>query len=488
MKRIITILYLMVLSGTPCSTMPSATAPTQPVIPAAAPKLPAIPVAAPRLPTALPVAAPRIIPTAIPTAPPAIPIAPRPQGLPNVVSRPSAIPAALKPIVPGLARPPVQRIPIGIPLPAPGINPPGPGIKPASPSYQIEINQITTNMQKINTLKDQAKQLLRDLDKKLHDARTKIADAKKQSFEILRAESPQKAQEQLGEIKAILQEIQTLQTQVQTNTSKEFNSKLSEIKVQVAVIQTLLNNLKAKGLFATVQPATIPPISTDKKKEEVSLTTQLANMVTTAVAYTASAVKNAVAWLLKPPANEKKKKLESVATKPLTPQTTPSLPGKSPIPLARQAFAPIPGVLQTMQPTGSAQDMLEAHIPLLTKAEERLDQIRLFFTNQYQEVKRSIKILKSQLALYPQLKKHLEEKFQKAALDHNDMSIKQILLYVVSKTIDLGVIIICAAKDLTIKTYKKFIAPLVAKFQKDVAGKLKEIEEEEIEEAAETEE
>ncbi|MFH0897958.1 MAG: hypothetical protein V1855_00065 [bacterium] len=479
MKNFIAVLFSIFIMTTSCLTMPSATepgktiAPTTPVVTATPPISP-LPSAAPVTPKPMLPPAPQAVRPAFPVAPrptaPQVaqtpfPVAPKPM-LPPQATQPT-FPIAPKPVIPQTTAPVLVQPPITAPAAKPQV------------AYGNDVNQITTAMETINNLKDSAKQILKELDEKLHGTRTKIAEAKKQSFEILRKGTEQEAQDQLEQIKKILNDIQALQVDAQTVTSKNLNSKLSEIKVQIAVIETLLQTLQAKGVFTQAQPTPAPQTQGPKQEEaekELPMTTQLSNLITAAVAYSIAAIKGALTWLMQPPSDEQKKK-NDVEQK--IPSTTPSTPQTG----AGMPFPTFPGLAQPAFPAQSAQDQLEMQITQLSKAEEFLDQIRIMFTNQYQEVDRAIKVLKAKLALYPLIKKHLEETFKKADALHKEISLKEIVLHIVSKTIDLTVLMVSAIKNITIKVYRKFISPSVTSLKKNVKEKLEKIEKEDKESA-----
>ena len=438
-KCTITLFVIVFLLSTP-HTKSSIPLATPPIIPAAQPptvKPPTIPAPIP-VPTAIPIPS---IPPVTPT-PPVVPALPKvtPPGIPIIPTPPTIIPAASP----------------GVPLtPKPGL-PTAPTISP----YKQQAKQIGDGMTKINTLKDELKGMMRTLDEKIIAMRKKITEAKTQSFKILQSGTEPEAQEQLKKIEAILREAQALQTATQTETSKNFNTKIAEISSQTSMVTTLINMLKAQGAFKQATPFIPPQIPSKPKQptkteaqEKLPLKTRIMNFITNVTAYIITATKKSVNWILEPP---KKKKIET--TKPAGPPTT-----------------------GLTQPTsGAATNMLKFRIPQLSKILEHLDHLLLAFTQRYQQIKQVINMVKMQIDAYPELKKRLKISHKPSSDMFKDMSLKDMAMHVVSKALDLTALIFRTTKNVAIKGYNAIIHPAVQKISKDVSKKLEEMEKKEV--------
>lgn len=180
-------------------------------------------------------------------------------------------------------------------------------------------------------------------------------------------------------------------------------------------------------------------------------------MFANAFAYSLYGVKKAVNWVMEPPAEKEDKKKSPDTTQPAH-AIAPTAPIAPPI------------VGQT------AKSMLTTQITLLTKTADALEQIKLDLELKFNAINETINALFARLETIAPIAQQLQEQNKKT--DVQEMSGKDIILHVVSKTLDLTIISVAAIKTLIVKTYRKFFAPTIQTFTQDVSKKLETIDKE----------
>ncbi len=428
-------------------------------------------------------------PAPAPPASPAAPAAPKAPALPNMPSAPKSPAAPTAPTMPTAPTiPSAPKAPAAPDAPVVQATAPTTTIPTAAPAalraakrkeraqvtYKKELEQITESMNEINTHKDELKKLLRELDEKLHDARNKAAEAKKASFGLLQKETEKEAQDELTKVKGLLKTIEDLQKNVQGDFSKKFNDKKSAIKVQISVIEGLLKNLEAKGAHLQEQVTQAQAKQEAKKPQAMvpavkTMTSKVINTMSDATAWSIKKLRQAKDWLMKPPANGKKKKV-NVATPAPAVSKAPAAPPVPPIAGVTPAPTPTPGVTATSTLATEMKNQLSQ----LNNALQILDQEHIKFIESYGAAKQGIKGIKQKIAKFTFVTKHLKQEEGKSIFAQ--FSWKQIIVHIFSKAIDLTVIIVKTTKNILVGTYQKFISPLVKKFTMQVKEKLKKDE------------
>lgn len=194
-------------------------------------------------------------------------------GMPMTPTLPTPTPQAMPLPMPPQAAPMLPApVPQAIPaMPAAIPSPQGQKALPtkAQPAIPVEFDQIATALAQLQSNRDAITQAMKELDDKMQGARNDTAQAKKISLSILSQASEAEAKAALDQVNALLQNLQTYQSDIQNQTSKTIDLNYTQMQTQFATIQEKLRNLQSRGIKLQVEQA--QKIATTAKEQRLKL-------------------------------------------------------------------------------------------------------------------------------------------------------------------------------------------------------------------------
>ncbi len=118
--------------------------------------------------------------------------------------------------------------------------------------------ELDTALQGIEQAKRELGKLLQELDEKLLAARKQAAEAKTLTYNLLNKEQEQEAKGDFEKIRNTNKEIQTTQQFVQNEFSKNFNDKVTELRVKATQAEAALKAIKAQKPAEAAKPPAPP--------------------------------------------------------------------------------------------------------------------------------------------------------------------------------------------------------------------------------------
>ncbi|MFA6527268.1 MAG: hypothetical protein WCT20_02490 [Candidatus Babeliales bacterium] len=124
-----------------------------------------------------------------------------------------------------------------------------------TPAQAPEFDQIATALAQLQSARVAIADAMKNLDEKMQSARNDTAQAKKISLSILSKSNEAEAKAALDQVNALLQKMQTYQTDVQNQTSKTIDQNYNQMQTQFATIQEKIRNLQARGVTLQIAEA-----------------------------------------------------------------------------------------------------------------------------------------------------------------------------------------------------------------------------------------
>ena len=115
--------------------------------------------------------------------------------------------------------------------------------------------ELDTALQGIEQAKRELSKLLQELDEKLLAARKQAAEAKTLTYNLLNKEQEQEAKGDFEKIRTANKEIQTTQQFMQNEFSKNFNDKVTELRVKATQAEAAIKAIKVQKPAETAKPA-----------------------------------------------------------------------------------------------------------------------------------------------------------------------------------------------------------------------------------------
>lgn len=126
-----------------------------------------------------------------------------------------------------------------------------PATQQAAPPSEAQMKEVKDALDGIESTKSALAKLLADLDTKLLDARKQAAEAKSLSFSILEKQQESEAKADYAKISAANKSIQDIQQFAQTEFTKEFNEKITELRVKSTQADSALKAINAQKAAIT---------------------------------------------------------------------------------------------------------------------------------------------------------------------------------------------------------------------------------------------
>lgn len=130
-------------------------------------------------------------------------------------------------------------------------------------TYKQEFEKINAQLGIIATTKDSLKKKLSTLDSEIEKSKSALFQARKQGLEILKQTTEAEAQGIYDTINKDLETIIATQKNLQTESTKDFQTNYDKIQADIEALQTLVGQLRAKVIIPEETPAPTPQPPTD---------------------------------------------------------------------------------------------------------------------------------------------------------------------------------------------------------------------------------
>ncbi|MBM3886868.1 hypothetical protein FJ364_02955 [Candidatus Dependentiae bacterium] len=316
---------------------------------------------------------------------------------------------------------------------------------------------LETSLQAIEKLKQEFAKLLQELDAKLLDARKQAAEAKTISYNLLNKTQEQEAKNDYEKIRNTEKEIQQTQQFIHNEFSKNFNDKLAELKVKATQAESTIKLIQAAKAAHPTQPtptaSPTSPLPTTTAGQSANLSQNAQSSTNTTQKQTPEAtpagvvdsVTSGVASIVRQFKNffmggteDDVKKKTIISTEPI-----PTNPSQR----AQEATMMVQKMEQSLQQIDTSRSSIQQYMQTITQSTQYID--GLANTNL-----ETAKILVN------------SKKVQTPTIEPKW---KQIMLRVVSNTIDAIAIVVTGIYTLLNNTMGNFIRSFIKDVSKKVA-------------------